>query len=110
MQQQSTARVAGHFIKKLVDRNQRPLQQNTAKVAGHFVRHIVPAIAKPAMALWNEVIGFIFICLGVILGANALRYGRRGETFQVVVCGIAALLMAFYGVSSFRRARKISRS
>jgi hypothetical protein len=82
----------------------------TGKVAGQFIKHVVPAIAKPARALWNEVIGFIFICLAVSFGFTVLRYVRRGETFQIVVCSIATLLMLYYGISSFLRARKISRS
>lgn len=85
-------------------------QGQTGKIAGEFVKHVVPAIAKPARALWNEVVGFIFICLGVTFGFTALRYIRRGETFQVVVSGIATFIMAYYGISSFLRARKISRS
>jgi threonine/homoserine/homoserine lactone efflux protein len=82
----------------------------TGKVAGQFIKHVVPAIAKPARALWNQVIGFIFICLGVSFGFTVLRYARRGEAFQVIVSSIATLLMLYYGVSSFLRARKISRS
>jgi hypothetical protein len=82
----------------------------TGKVAGEFIKHVVPAVIKPARALWNEVIGFIFLCLGASFGLTAVRYARRGETLQVVVCCIATLVMAYYGVSSFLRARKISRS
>jgi hypothetical protein len=82
----------------------------TGKVAGQFIKHVVPAIAKPARALWNEVIGFIFICLGISFAFTVVRYVRRGEAFQIIVCSIATLVMFYYGVSSFLRARKISRS
>lgn len=85
-------------------------QGQTGRVAGQFVKHVVPAIIKPARALWNEVIGFIFICLGVSFGFTAVRYVRRGEAFQVIVTTIATLLMLYYGITSFLRARKISRS
>jgi hypothetical protein len=79
-------------------------------VGGQFVKHIVPAIVKPAHALWNEVIGFLFLSLGVIFGAGAVRHGLRGNVFQAVVIGAVTIVMIYYGVSSFRRARKISRS
>ncbi len=80
------------------------------RIAGQFIKHVFPAVVKPAMSLWNQVIGFIFIVLGVSFGFTALRYARHGETFQTVVSGIATLIMGYYGVSSFLRARKISRS
>ncbi len=85
-------------------------QGQAGRVAGHFIKHVVPAIAKPARALWNEVIGFIFICLGVSFGFTAVRYVHRGEAFQAVVSSIATVIMLYYGISSFLRARRISRS
>lgn len=80
------------------------------RVGGQFVRHIVPAIIKPAHALWNEVIGFIFLCLGVIFGGYTVRYALQGDTKRMLLIGIATVVMAWYGVDSFLRARKISRS
>ena len=83
---------------------------NTGKIAGEFIKHVVPAVIKPARTLWNEVIGFIFICLGVSFGFRVVLCARSGETFKAVVCTIGTLVMAYYGVTSFLRARKISRS
>ncbi len=80
------------------------------RVGGQFVRHIVPAILKPARTLWNEVIGFLFLCFGVIFGFHAVRAAMRGETGRLIVAGFCTLLMGWYGVTSFLRARKISRS
>ncbi len=80
------------------------------RVGGQFVRHIVPAIVKPAQILWNEVIGFIFLCLGATFGFYAVRYALRGDGVRLFVAGIATGIMAWYGISSFMRARKISRS
>jgi len=75
-----------------------------------FVKHIVPAVLKPARTLWNEVLGFIFLSFGVIMGFRTVRAFAKGETFAVVLGCIATLLMLWYGVSSFLKARKISRS
>ena len=88
-------------------------QRQTARlgrVSGQFVKHVIPAILKPAHALWNEVIGFLFLSLGAIFGAGAVRHGLHGQVFQSVVIGAVTVVMVYYGVSSFRRARKISRS
>jgi len=65
---------------------------------------------KPAQILWNEVIGFIFLCLGASFGFYAVRYALRGDAMRLLVAAIATGIMVWYGVSSFLRARKISRS
>ena len=85
-------------------------QSQAVRVGKQFLHHIIPAIVKPAHALWNEVIGFIFLFLGATFGFYAVRYALRGDPFRTVVAGIAALVMAWYGVDGFLRARKISRS
>src|SRR5436190_22626046 len=85
-----------------------------------FVRHVVPAVLKPARTLWNEVIGFLFLCLAVIFGASAVRSylaisnGSPDEAtshvIKLLMAGFCTLIMLYYGISSFRRARRISRS
>jgi hypothetical protein len=80
------------------------------RVSAKFVRHVVPAVIKPLHALWNEVIGFIFMCMGVVFGFYTVRYAIKGDSGRLLVAGMAACLMFGYGVSSFLRARKISRS
>ena len=85
-----------------------------------FVKHIVPAILKPARTLWNEVIGFLFLSFAAIFGFKTVRYGMdyakagpdggTGELIRLAMAGSCTLLMGWYGVSSFLRARKISRS
>src|SRR5690349_12868686 len=37
-----------------------------------FLNHVVPAVVKPARTLWNEVIGFLFLCLAIIFGFNGV--------------------------------------
>ena len=85
-------------------------KRQASRVGAEFVRHVLPAILKPARTLWNEVIGFLFLTFGVIFGIHTVRYAIRGDVLRLVVAGISTAVMAFYGVSSFLRARKISRS
>ena len=93
------------------------------KVGRHgraFAEHVVPAIITPARTLWNEIIGFVFMCFGVIFGFRAVRlyldFSRgtaetAGADFvRFVVSAFCTLLMLYFGVTSFLRARKISRS
>lgn len=85
-----------------------------------FVKHVVPAILKPARSLWNQIIGFVFFCFGVIFGFKTATYakdylntpetGGGGELVRLVLAGFCTLLMLWYGISSFLRARRISRS
>ena len=85
-----------------------------------FIRHVVPAVMKPARTLWNEVIGFIFCCIAVMFGSRAVRlyldYASAAPAEQGAAMGrfllaaFCTLLMAWFGVTSFLRARKISRS
>jgi hypothetical protein len=85
-----------------------------------FLKHVIPAILKPALALWNQVIGFLFLSFSVIFGIKTVRYyldyakagstGGPGEVIRLAMAGFCTFLMAWYGISSFLRARKISRS
>ena len=83
------------------------------------MRHVVPAVLKPARTLWNEVIGFLFLCLAILFGSGAVRAYMAmgtsstpdsGDLWRFLGTTFLALLMLYFGVSSFLRARKISRS
>ena len=82
----------------------------TGRHAGLLIKHVVPAVIKPARTLWNEVIGFFFLCLGVMFGFAVVRAIINHDTLRAVAAGLGTLLMAWYGITSFLRARKISRS
>jgi tryptophan-rich sensory protein len=80
-----------------------------------FVRHVVPRIIKPLHSLWNEVIGFLFLSLAFLGAMSAYRIYRHfdgsPETFfRLTLAAFFVLVMSYYGVSSFLKARKISRS
>jgi hypothetical protein len=92
----------------------------TVRNGQEFVKHVVPAVVKPARTLWNEVIGFVFFCLAVYCGSGVIRaYLKLGDAppdqasghlFRLVLSAFATFLMLYFAVSSFLRARKISRS
>jgi zinc transporter ZupT len=70
---------------------------------------------RPLRILWNEIMGFLFLCFGVWFSAAAFRSFRNldkpnGSPAWVFLSGFAAAVMLYYGVSSFLRARKIGRS
>ena len=73
-----------------------------------FVGHVMPSIIRPIHILWNQVIGFVFIVLAIVFGYRVVR-GSESPGLQMVGA-IFVLLIAWYGVSSFWKARKISKS
>jgi len=84
------------------------------KQGRQFLSHVVPAVAKPARTLWNQLIGFLFVCMSIVFVLSGLRTIRQldgsfGSIFRLVIQAFCVLLLGGYGVSSFLRARKISR-
>ena len=84
-------------------------------MAKSFLQHVVPGVIRPIHALWNEVIGFLFIVLAIVATPSTFRKVRminddpRTLFFAVISVGFV-LLMAFFGITSFLKARRISRS
>lgn len=73
-----------------------------------FFSHVLPSIVRPLHILWNQMIGFVFIVLAVVFGYRVIR-GK--ESFGLQLVGAAfVILIGWYGVSSFWKARKISKS
>jgi hypothetical protein len=85
-----------------------------------FLKHILPGIVKPIHSLWNEVIGFLFLCFSALFAFRTVTYFRALQhasdatagtmLMRVLMAGFCAVLLGWFGVSSFLRARKISRS
>jgi hypothetical protein len=95
-------------------KNKRTAEQ-AVKQGRLFFKHVVPAVIKPVHSLWHEVIAFLFIIIAVIAGFSGYRTwlrfrGDAGDIVRIVLCVIFASIMAGYGISSFFKARKISRS
>jgi hypothetical protein len=95
-------------------------QRQAVRTGRQFVKHVVPAVIKPARTLWNEVIGFIFMCIGVMFGFKTGRLyldfasaapEEKGTAFiRLALATFCTVLMAYFALTSFLRARKISRS
>jgi hypothetical protein len=90
-------------------------KRSIVKHGVEFMRHVVPQVIRPLHSLWNEVIGFLFLSLAFLGAVSGYRIYRHFdgsvETFfrlTLVVCFV--LIMSYYGISSFLKARKISRS
>jgi len=80
-----------------------------------FIRHVVPAAVRPVHTLWHEIIGFLFLVLAIFIGSAGVRTwthykGDPGELLKMILAGCFTIVLAGYGISSFLRARKISRS
>lgn len=80
-----------------------------------FVRHVFPAIIKPIHSLWHEIISFMFFAfalLGLLRGVPLARNfnGDPADFFRLLLIACWILIMGAFGISSYRRARKISRS
>jgi hypothetical protein len=96
----------------------RNVYQESARVYKHgrkFLGFVVPAVLKPARTLWHEIIGFLFIAMSILFafsGFRALREydGSLGAVLRLAMLVFCVVLLGGYGISSFLRARRISRS
>jgi hypothetical protein len=77
---------------------------------GRFLGHVVPGVIRPLHVLWHEVIGFLFLVIAVWLGSSAIRTFHTASFGRIVMSIFLPALLAYFGISSFLRARKISRS
>jgi hypothetical protein len=80
-----------------------------------FLSHVVPGVIRPLHALWNEMIGFLFLVFAAVSGFYVFRAVRNfsGDIEglgRIVFPALFGCAMAYFGISSFLRARKISRS
>jgi hypothetical protein len=76
-----------------------------------FLGYVIPGVIRPVHILWNQVIGFFFIVLA-LLPVHAIwrDWGRDDSAPRLALEIPFALLMAGFGIHSFMRARKISKS
>jgi hypothetical protein len=85
------------------------------RMISQFLGHVLPGVVRPLHALWNQVIGSLFVVLALSAVPSIIRYVRDFEAtaagiFRVVLSASFAAIMAYFGISSFLRARKISRT
>ncbi len=82
------------------------------------VRHfsgVAARLWKILRALFQEVVGFTFLVFAgwgaLWLIRNVRQFQGDGEAlFKIVLVAVFVVMMAGFGISSFRRARRISRS
>jgi hypothetical protein len=82
---------------------------------GRFVGHVMPGVIRPLHALWNQLIGFIFLLLAVGATPSAVRNVRQfqGDFESSMRAGLVFVFMAlmlYFGITSLLRARRIARS
>lgn len=75
-----------------------------------LIRHVIPNVIKPLHSLWNEVIGFVFLCLAFIFEAWTVRHLKTDDLSHVLTTGLIGVVLACFGISAFLKARRITRS
>ena len=81
------------------------------RAAGAGLSATANSVRKTTHTLWLEVTGFFFLVFGVVCGGAAWReyqavLAGKTQMNRVYVAGALALLFAWFGVSSFWRARR----
>jgi hypothetical protein len=89
-------------------------RKNLIGASVHFARHTLPVAIKPARILWHQMIGFLFIVMAIAPAKfeykALMNFKGDGESWvKALMAGIFILVMLGYGISSFLRARKLSR-
>ena len=80
-----------------------------------FLAHVLPGVIRPLHALWNQMIGFVFLVLGVSPIPSIVRNVRDlshdpDAMLRIVFLAFFAAVMLYFAITSLWRARKISRS
>lgn len=80
-----------------------------------FIEHVVPGVLRPLRILWNQVIGFVFLAFALLAVPRTIQVWREFEQsgnglFSLLLSAAFIAIMAGFGLGSFLRARKISRS
>jgi hypothetical protein len=89
-------------------------RKNLIGASVHFARHTLPVAMRPARILWHQMIGFLFIVLAVAPARFEYKAlmsfkGDAESWTKAVLAGVFIVVMLSYGISSFLRARKLSR-
>ena len=83
-----------------------------------FFEIVMPGVIKPLHALWNEIIGFLFLAIAVFMIRPTWKAyqklssgGDPGEAIVGLIGGASLLLVGLiFGIHGFLKARRISRS
>lgn len=89
-----------------------PRRRNrTLRAAGVGLQATAASVRKATRTLWLEVTGFVFLIFAIVGGGAAIREFHRysqGEPVlaKLVTASVFALVFAWFGVSSFWKARR----
>jgi hypothetical protein len=81
-----------------------------ARQSGLFLKTVVPAAVKPIHSLWHQILGFLFMFFAFGGVMWIWRHRTSPNPIQLGFVVFLTLVMAGYGISSIRKARRISRS
>jgi len=86
-----------------------------ASDARKFAQHVVPHVVKPARVIWNQAIGSVFLVLALPAFVKAWGFYRSLDSEpdsggRLTLTLIFGSVMAAFGIGSFWRAWRISRS
>lgn len=84
--------------------------KHLGRSAGKFVKHVLPAAVKPVHSLWHEVLGFLFLAVAALATWKVLHNSAHFGPVQLALIIPLIVVTAGYGISSFLKARRISRS
>jgi hypothetical protein len=84
-------------------------------VTRKFMNTVVPGIIKPLRTLWNEMMAFLFIAGAVLFGSAAYREhvkveAGKSSVWLVMLPAFAGFVFLVFGIQSYFKARKISKS
>ena len=77
--------------------------------ARKFAEHMVPHVVRPAQIIWNKAIGAVFLLIACMVFPYAVRYYKNPNPLGFVLCIVFGAVMAGFGISSFLKARRLSR-
>jgi hypothetical protein len=105
----AAGRVAGKMARKAT-RNATKDWVPAARNSRRFVKHVVPAAVKPLHSLWHEILGFVFLLFSVVAGFRMWQDRAEMSPVKFLMISVFVAVTFGYGISSVRKARRISRS
>lgn len=82
--------------------------------ARKFAQHMVPHVVRPAQIIWNKAIGAVFLLFAFLFFSSSYKYFHTLHTDSPNPIGLGfslflGLIMTFFGIGSFLKARRIAR-
>jgi hypothetical protein len=75
--------------------------------ARRFAQHVVPEVVRPARVIWNQAIGGIFLLFAVSFLWYAITQSHNPAGMMMGI--FLGFVMGFFCITSFLKARRISR-